>query len=260
MQDLNVTLLQQPLCWQDPTANRAHFDRLLEEPLNTDLILLPEMFATGFSMDSEQLAETMEGDSVSWMRAQAVVHQSVVAGSLIIKEDGKHFNRLIWMQPDGKFECYDKRHLFRMANEQSHYQAGEQHLLTNIKGWRIAPMICYDLRFPVWCRNTDAYDLLIFVANWPAARRNHWRTLLRARAIENLAYSIGLNRIGKDGNGIEYAGDSAVIDPRGETLLDAEKKQLMQSIQLEAAPLREYREKFPAYLDADNFDLQKTDN
>jgi predicted amidohydrolase len=201
MSALTVTVVQADLRWHDAAGNREQFTEAIEglqEP--SDLIVLPEMFTTGFSMDAPKLAETMEGESVRWMRETAAMSEASVCGSLIIAENRHHYNRFICVSPDGDLRYYDKRHLFRLADEQSHYEPGTEVLIFELNGWRICPMVCYELRFPVWSRNQDAYDVLIYVANWPNRRHHAWETLLRARAIENLSYVVGVNRTGSDGN------------------------------------------------------------
>ncbi len=255
MQDLTLTLIQDVLHWQEPEANRRHFEALIAQAPASDLILLPEMFSTGFSLQSSQLAETMSGDSIQWMTRMAKESGAVVSGSLILEEDGHYYNRLIWMRPDGTFAFYDKRHLFRMADEHHHYTPGDERLVVTLNGWRICPLVCYDLRFPVWSRNNSSFDLLLYVANWPEKRRLHWQTLLRARAIENLCYVAGLNRVGEDGNQIAYSGDSVVISPRGEELLNAGSEAGLFTVQLNHEELASYREIFPAHLDADHFHI-----
>lgn len=254
---LTVALIQTALYWESPTANLA----MLEEKIaaidqQIDLIVLPEMFTSGFTMNPAQVAEPMNLTTFKWLKQMAAQTGAVVTGSFVVQADGKFFNRLIWMQPDGQFDYYDKRHLFRMSNEHAHYTAGERRIIKEWKGWRICPLICYDLRFPVWSRNTDvAYDLLLYVANWPAPRRHHWNTLLQARAIENQAFVLGINRVGKDNNGFEYAGDSVVIDCKGEIIerADATEQIIIQTF--DKAPLDDYRARFPAYLDADKFEI-----
>ncbi|WP_260293153.1 amidohydrolase [Sedimenticola hydrogenitrophicus] len=253
MQDLTLTLIQDQIHWQQPEANRQHFEALISQAPSSDLILLPEMFSTGFSLQSSQLAETMTGDSIHWMTRMAKESGAVVAGSLILEDDGHYYNRLIWMRPDGTFAFYDKRHLFRMADEHHHYTPGDERLVVTLNGWRICPLVCYDLRFPVWSRNTSSFDLLLYVANWPEKRRLHWQRLLPARAIENLCYVAGLNRVGEDGNAIAYSGDSVVISPKGEELLNAGSDAGLFTVQLNHEELASYREKFPAHLDADHF-------
>lgn len=203
------------------------------------------------------LAEHMEGPTVAWMQETACKHQAVITGSLIITENGKYYNRLVWMRPDGTLEYYDKKHLFRMAGEDGIYAAGSKKLLVTLKGWNICPLVCYDLRFPVWSRNTgNQYDLLLYVANWPEPRSLAWRTLLQARAIENLAYVVGVNRVGQDGNGIPYSGDSSVIDPKGQILFSSSRLECMPSFTLSKQELFNFRQKFPAHLDADDFEVR----
>jgi omega-amidase len=227
------------------------------------LIVLPETFLSGFSNDTSASAQTMDGESVAWLRALAVEVGSVICGSLAIRENGTVYNRLLWVEPDGSFQPYDKRHLFRMAGEHTRYGGGDKRLLVDLMGWRILPQVCYDLRFPVWLRNRRLasanggmdYDLSIFVANWPAPRRQPWRTLLRARAIENLSYVIGLNRVGVDGNDLPYAGDSAVIDPLGEPLIELGAQEQVVTVTLDPSLLLAHRERFPAWMDADEFNL-----
>jgi len=255
--DLELALIQTELAWQDPAANRAHFQALLAQAAGADLVVLPEMFSTGFSMDSASLAEPENGPTSIWLREQAARLRAVVSGSLIIRAaDGSYRNRLLWARPDGSLAHYDKRHLFRMAGEHKHYAAGEEQLLLELNGWRIRPLICYDLRFPLWSRDPHGTDLLLYTANWPAARRQHWNRLLPARAIENLCYVAAVNRIGADGKGHPYSGDSQVLDFQGEALLAAGDADGVFRIRLSAGELAAYRERFPAYLDADDFDLK----
>ena len=254
--DLQLALMQTALVWQDPAANRAHFQALLQQARGADLIVLPEMFSTGFSMDSAALAEPEGGPSSEWLREQAQALQAVVTGSLIIQAaDGSYRNRLLWARPDGSLAHYDKRHLFRMAGEHKHYNAGDQQVLLEVKGWQVRPLICYDLRFPVWSRDPENTDLLLYTANWPAARRHHWNRLLPARAIENLCYVAAVNRVGKDGKGHAYSGDSQVLDFQGEPLLAPSDADGVLRVTLKAAELAAYRQRFPAHLDADAFNL-----
>jgi len=257
MENLTVTLVQTFLHWHQPEKNREMLARKLSSLSQpTNLIILPEMFTTGFSMAAPDLAETMSGPTLAWLAAQAEKHQAVVTGSYIIKEGNSYFNRLIWMQPDGNYQHYDKRHLFRMAGETNIYSAGQNKLILTLNGWRICPLICYDLRFPVWSRNRQQeYDLLLYVANWPEKRRLAWQTLLPARAIENLAYVVGVNRVGEDGNGITYTGDSAVYDFLGQTIWHQAQEEAIQTLTLDGSALEAYRKAFPAYLDADDFQL-----
>ncbi len=259
---LNVTLLQASLYWHDPVANRAMLEERifsLREP--TDLIVLPEMFTTGFTMNASSVAEPMNLTTFRWMKQMAAQTKAVVTGSYVVQEKGNYFNRLVWMQPDGQFDTYDKRHLFRMAGEDTIYTAGTRRIVKEWKGWRICPLICYDLRFPVWSRNQSEtfadfdYDLLLYVANWPAPRRNAWNTLLQARAIENLSYVVGVNRVGEDGNNHPYTGDSAVIDFKGDILFRQTDSEIAHQQNLSLDELQTFRNRFPANLDADHFTL-----
>ena len=260
MQDLTVTLIQQPLHWLDPEANCQQFERLISPLEDTDLIILPEMFNTGFTMHPEKVAETNTGQTLDWLTKTAQEKQCAIIASIPFKETGKeglhYFNRLIFMQPDGSFQHYDKRHLFRMANEHQQYQSGKKRLVVNYNGWRICPMVCYDLRFPVWSRNRNDYDFLIYIANWPASRSQHWRTLLKARAIENQAYVAGMNIIGTDGNSISYLGGSVMHDAQGNELTYAGDQAGCFTTQLNYETLLDYRKHFPAYLDADQFKIK----
>ncbi|GAB4358957.1 MAG: amidohydrolase [Gammaproteobacteria bacterium] len=256
MPDLRVTLVQSALHWHDIGANLDRFSTLLGDLRGkSDLVILPEMFTTGFTMEAAQNAETMEGSGVRWLAEQAALLGATITGSLVIEENGAFYNRLVWMRPDGSFETYDKRHLFRMAEEHHHYTPGDRRLVVELKGWRICPLVCYDLRFPVWSRNREDYDLLLYVANWPRRRRRHWNALLTARAIENLCYVAGVNRIGKDGNDIEYAGDSTVVSPQGESLAKLTGTECVLTLSLSREALTDYRKRFPAHLDADRFTI-----
>lgn len=260
--DLRISIVQSNLQWEGVATNRS---RLAEQmaPLAgvSDVVVLPEMFTTGFSMDSQRLAETMEGPSIAWMAEQAQSLDAVVTGSMILEESGSYFNRLVWMKPDGSYEVYDKRHLFRMASEEAYFTGGNKPLIVEWRGWKIRPLVCYDLRFPVWSRNRysegeASYDALIYVANWPEARRSAWQILLRARAHENQAYVIGVNRVGEDGKGISYAGDSAIVSPKGVDLASvADFQEGVATVSLSKSELDAYREKFPTGLDADDFHL-----
>lgn len=253
---LRVTIVQSALAWHEPDVNRrrlaAHFRGLAG---HSDLVVLPEMFATGFTMDAGAVAETMSGPTVGWMREEAAALGCVVTGSLVIRDEGLHYNRLVWARPDGTLAYYDKRHLFRMANEQAHYSAGGRQLTVDLKGWRVRPLICYDLRFPVWSRNRNDYDVLVYVANWPAKRAQAWAALLRARAIENLSYVVGVNRVGTDGNGLSHAGDSVVLDFRGMPLSSEGSGDRVETTVLDLEALAGFRARFPAHLDADPFEL-----
>ena len=253
MQNLTITFIQTELFWEDIPANLKMLDEKVEAiNIPTNLILLPEMFSTGFSMNPNALAETMQESAVTWMKAKSKAIGVAIAGSLMIKENGHYFNRLVWVSPDGQTLTYDKKHLFRMAGEEKVYSAGKRRLTVELNGWRIRPFICYDLRFPVWMRNTDPpYDLAIVVANWPAAREIHWQMLLRARAIENQAYVIGVNRVGLDGNQIEYNGYSCVVDFQGNVHYQTVGHEVTQSANLSLTALKKYRETFPAWMDRD---------
>ncbi len=258
MEDLSLALVQSDIHWHEVGANLAMYEEKIWQITEAvDVILLPEMFQTGFTMEHESVAEPMNFTTFKWMKQMAAQKKAVVCGSFIVKEDGKVFNRLIWMQPDGECQTYDKRHLFRMADEHHHFNMGEEKLIVEWKGWKICPMVCYDLRFPVWSRNVDLnYDLLLYVANWPAVRVNAWDTLLEARAIENVSYSVGLNRVGKDGKDIAYNGHSGAYSPKGEQLAFSEDKECILMLELSANELQSFREKFPAHLDADKFDIK----
>lgn len=256
MRDLRVTLVQQELVWEDAPANREHFQTLLErEKPATDLVLLPEMFTTGFTMNGEAVAEPAGGDTERWMQRMASALDCAVAGSVVTRDVGGVFNRMLFVTPQS-VTVYDKRHLFRMAGEHEHYAPGRERVVLEWRDWRIKPEICYDLRFPVFSRNLNDYDLLLNVANWPAPRAHHWRALLRARAIENLACVVGLNRIGRDGNGHDYLGDSMAIDQAGTVLCDLESRSAVQTVIFGAAALNSYRETFPTPMDADVFTLR----
>ena len=262
--NLNIALVQGNTRWHEPQANRDYYGTLLQQAGNsTDIFILPETFTSGFSNDAIADAETMEGPTLAWMLEKARQHKAVVTGSVQIREHGQVFNRLVWAQPDGRFKHYDKRHLFRMANEHQRYASGNERLVIEYKGWRICPLVCYDLRFPVYSRNRfnhDVenrfdYDVLLYVANWPAARRHAWNCLLPARAIENLAYLAGVNRVGTDGNSIDYAGDSVALDFMGQAIVSGGKQEDVLSCTLSASELEAFRARFPAYLDADKFEI-----
>ena len=257
MPTLNITIVQSDLRWHDATANRDRFSRIigsLDRP--TDLIVLPEMFTTGFSMDAPQLAESPTGESVCWMRDMAATSGAAICGSLITVDRGEFYNRFFCVMPDGRQVSYDKRHLFRLADEHSHYSAGHEITTFELKGFRIRPLICYDLRFPVWSRNRGDYDVLLYVANWPSRRHLAWATLLRARAIENLSYCIGVNRVGTDGNDLPYLGGSAIIDYLGQDLADLGDREGTATATLDLDELRRFRDRFAFHEDADDFTIQ----
>lgn len=256
--NLKVTLIQSELHWEDVDQNLEMFAQKIESIQElTDVIILPEMFTTGFSMESAKLAEKMGGKTVCWMKEQAKKTEAVITGSLIIEEGSNYYNRLIWAQPDGAIFTYDKRHLFRMADEGMYFTAGDNRVIIEWKGWKICPLICYDLRFPVWSRNTQpAFDCLIYVANWPEARKEPWIKLLEARAIENQVYVLGLNRVGSDEKGISYSGNSMVIDPKGNDIsnIQSSSNEII-TIELNKKELEDFRDKFPVGLDADDYEV-----
>lgn len=261
---MNVTLIQTTLHWEDRKKNISHFEKLLANIRErTDLIILPEMFTTGFTMNPEKLSEEANGATLEWLKKKAEEKNAIITGSVAVMENGKYYNRLYWTGPDGTFSFYNKRHLFRMAKEDEHYTAGDKKIITGFNEWKICPLICYDLRFPVWCRNAFdknenkwQYDALIFVANWPEVRSYPWKQLLIARAIENQCYVIGVNRIGKDGNGHEHSGDSMVVNPRGEIISTTKAHQeSVETITLDRNYLEEYRKVFPLGRDVDGFTL-----
>jgi predicted amidohydrolase len=257
--DLKVTIVQTNLAWENVDANLSSFSQKLEslEPSSTDLIVLPEMFSTGFTMNASAVAEPMNGKAVEWMAKIAAQKNAVITGSCIIKDDGKFYNRLIWMRPDGTYEYYNKRHTFRMAEENKTYASGDKKLIVELAGWKICPLVCYDLRFPVWSRNTGNYDCLIYVANWPERRSYAWRHLLIGRAIENQSYVVGVNRIGKDGKDIDYSGYSVVLNAKGEPISNTKPNtESIETVSLSYQELENYRKEFPVSLDADKFSIE----
>ena len=259
MNDLKITIIQADVIWENAKANLEAFTTTIHSIEATDLIILPETFSTGFSMNSAKLAEPMGGLTMAWMADIAKQSNAVIAGSLILEEGGKIYNRFIWMRPDGTFEKYDKRHLFTMGNEHNHYTKGQENLIVELKGWNICPQICYDLRFPVWSRNNskNPYDLLIYVANWPEVRIAAWEKLLYARAIENQCYVAAVNRIGVDGEGVNCIGNSMLIDSKGDQLWKAtDSKEETKTALLSMKELNAFREKFPVLEDGDGFTLQ----
>lgn len=259
MEDIRVSLVQADLVWEDPNANFKHLNELLSGLKGkTDLVVLPEMFNTGFSVEPARIAERMDGDSVQYLIDKAKELGAVVVASIIIREEDKYYNRLVWAKPDGEIHTYDKKHLFRMGGEHHRFDAGEKHLVAELKGWKVMPLICYDLRFPVYARNAFAnnkfkYDMLIYIANWPGVRAHPWKTLLRARAIENQCVAIGVNRVGEDGNQLTYTGDSALIDAKGLELSSIPPSQeTVETICLKAEDLLNFRDKFQVGLDWDD--------
>lgn len=259
MQDLRIRFYQASLPWENSRAGLEYWTAKLQaDSAPVDLIVLPEMFTTGFSMRAAELAEPATGPTLRWMQEQAQVLQAVITGSVILEEKGNYFNRLLWVRPDGSYASYDKRHLFGLAGEHEHYTAGQHRLLVQLKGWSICPLICYDLRFPVWSRNhaESPYDLAIYVANWPSRRREAWRTLLRARAIENQCYVLGVNRVGQDGNRHDYSGDSALINYAGETLCELTQLETSVQVSISGSELQGFRASLPFLKDADNFSIR----
>lgn len=256
--DLRLTLVQTDLVWEDPEANRSNIERLLQECQPSDVVLLPEMFPTGFSMNPEPLAEDMNGPTARWMKGMAKQLDSALAGSVIIREAEKFYNRLIWAEPDGTIRHYDKRHRFSFAGEDAKYTAGTERPTWTWRGCRIRPQVCYDLRFPVWSRNDDDYDFLFYVACWPERRSHPWKSLLVSRAIENMAFVAGLNRVGKDGNGVTHSGDSAVLNALGEVIASAKpNKTEILHVVLSADELRQARERFRFLQDRDSFEISR---
>lgn len=261
MSTLKITLIQTHLFWEDKGANLALLEQKilnLEEP--TEVVILPEMFTTGFSMQPTLHAETMEGPSVQWMRRIAKAQKIILTGSLIIEENEHYYNRLIWMLPNGEFGYYDKRHLFAFGGEDQHYTAGNKRLIASVKGWKINLQICYDLRFPTWARQAapNEYDVLMYVANWPEKRSHAWKTLLVARAIENQAFVVGVNRVGLDGKNIAHSGNSMVVGPLGEVLYHSADQESVFQITLQRDELEQARTQFPFWKDADFFTIQSS--
>ncbi len=264
MQNITVSIIQSALHWEAPAQNRelfAHKIDSIDQP--TDLIVLPEMFSTGFTMNPAAVAEPMEGPTMQWMKDLAEEKDCVITGSLVIEAQGSFFNRLIWMPPDGQYQVVDKKHLFSHSGEDKHYTPGGTKLIVTLKGWKIMPLICYDLRFPAWSRNQYHaehgfdYDCLLYVANWPQARSHAWRVLMMARAIENQSYVIGLNRVGQDGNQIDYSGDSAIIDPQGENISSLMPfGEGIDTRILSSCQLNSYRQAFQPWNDWDQFEIK----
>jgi omega-amidase len=271
MSTLTITVIQADLIWEDKAGNLKHLEEKIDEaPEATELIVLPEMFSTGFSMNPGPLAEDMEGPTLTWMKGTAARKRAALTGSIIITEEGNYYNRLIWMLPNGQFGFYDKRHRFAYAGEHDQYTAGCKRLIASVKGWKILPLVCYDLRFPVWSRQGGPpktagpaagvagleYDLLIYVANWPERRSHAWKTLLQARAIENQSYVVGVNRVGQDGMDIYYSGDSMIIDPQGNVLHHSLGQEAVFTCTIGKEKLEETRNRFPFWRDADHFQIE----
>ncbi|MEO5910793.1 MAG: amidohydrolase [Pelobium sp.] len=257
MSQLKITLLQAYLFWENIDKNLQNISlKLSAIREKTDLIILPEMFNTGFSMNASELAEEMDGKTMKWMHEKADRFDAVVTGSLIIKEEGNHYNRLIWMQPDGVYQYYDKKHLFGLGGEDKVYTAGNKRLIVELNGWKIMPAICYDLRFPVWLRNKDEYyDLLLVIASWPEKRAAHWRTLIPARAVENQSFIIALNRVGHDGNEVYHSGDTTCLDPQGNVVYYKRDEEDLYTFTINKDEVAKAREQMPFLKDADDFDL-----
>lgn len=256
-EQLHITLIQPDIAWEDKAANLHQYETLLDGISGAKhVVVLPEMFTTGFSMAPERLAEPMDGKTVTWMADMAIKHRCILTGSLIIEEEGKYYNRMLWVQPDGRIGFYDKRHLFAYAKEDQHYTRGETRLITSVNGWRINLQVCYDLRFPVWARNQgDEYDILLYVANWPQQRSLAWKTLLQARAIENMCYVVGVNRVGVDGKDNHYTGDSSVFGPLGEMMWQCSGEVACHTVTLDKSKLKDTRAHLPFLQDADKFML-----
>lgn len=258
IENLKITVFQAYLFWENADKNLQNISLKLSSGVRekTDLIVLPEMFNTGFTMRADEMAEEMDGKTMQWLSKTAIGYDCVVTGSLIIKENGNFYNRMIWMKPDGQYEYYDKHHLFSMADENKHFIAGNEQLIVELKGWKIRLAICYDLRFPVWLRNKNAeYDILLLVASWPDKRSSHWRTLIHARAVENQSYVIAVNRVGHDGNQVYHSGHSMCIDPYGNTVYYKPEDEDLYTFSINYPELEKIRRQFPFLQDADDFNV-----
>jgi len=249
-----ITTIQSDIIWENISENLKNYESKIEN-LNSDVIVLPEMFSTGFTMNPESLAEEMTGPTVNWMKENSKKINSAICGSVIIKEDNKYYNRFIWVNPDGTLYHYDKRHLFSYAGEDKNYTAGDSKIIIEYKGWKICPLICYDLRFPVWSRNTEDYDILIYVANWPVKRKHAWKTLLLSRAIENQCYVVGVNRVGFDNNSNFYSGDTSIVNALGELLYIRSHSEDVFTTTLDKEELNKIRKNLPFLDDRDNFEI-----
>lgn len=253
---MKISIIQTPLIWENPILNRSYFDQKFQlVPKDTDLVVLPEMFTSGFTMQPQNIAETMNGETILWLKFRSKTFGFAITGSLVITENGKFFNRLVFVLPNGAIQLYDKKHLFSLAGENSVYEPGNEMKIFEFKNWRICPMICYDLRFPVFARNTKNYDVLIFVANWPSPRIHAWNILLQARAIENMSYIIGVNRLGKDQNGNQYSGHSQIVDFMGNHIIEPQTNEGVFSASISKEILQKTREKFQFLDDRDEFQL-----
>lgn len=254
---LAVAILQLDLVWEDPEANRQKIESMITGITDADIIILPEMFTSGFTMNASSVAETMDGITIAWLKQLASEKQVAITGSLVISENGNYYNRLVFVEPNGNLTHYDKRHTFTLAGEHKVYTAGTDQVIVNYKDWKICTLICYDLRFPVWARNTSDYDLLLYVANWPKVRVSAWDALLQARAIENMSYCIGVNRVGLDGNNYEYTGHSAAYDVLGYRIDSIpHEKEAVEVITLQKEHITKYREKLGFLKDRDKFNLE----
>ncbi len=256
--NLKIAIIQTDLVWENPKQNRTYFSEKINAlSESVDLIILPEMFSTGFTMNPAKVAETMDGKTILWLKKITKIKNTAITGSIIIKEDGNYYNRLVFVLPTGEIQTYDKRHTFTLVGEDKVYTAGTKKIIIDYKGWKICPLICYDLRFPVWARNTENYDLLIYVANWPKPRIKAWDTLLKARAIENMSYCVGVNRVGSDDNGYKYSGHSTVYDGLGEEISSIKPNEITtEIITLNKEELLKTREKFRFLDDRDDFTLK----
>ena len=261
MSSLSFTLIQSNLFWENATQNLEMFSKKLDAiDKKSNVVILPEMFSTGFSMQPNLFAEKMDGVTINWMKQQATKHKIILCGSIMIEEDGNYFNRFVWMQPNGVWATYDKKHLFAFAGENNYFTAGKNQLITQANGIKIKPLICYDLRFPVWARQqtnnaNDMYDVLLYVANWPERRSYAWKSLLVARAIENQCFVIAVHRIGKDGNDINHSGDSMIINPLGEIIYCNSNEESIFTYTINKVEIEEIRNRFPFYIDADGFNI-----
>ncbi len=256
MQNLKITIIQPDIIWEDRGANLKKYSEMISGIESTDVIVLPEMFTSGFSMQNEKLKEKMDGISIQWMKETAIQKNVAMTGSVIIEENNTILNRAVWVHPDGKIQFYDKRHLFTLGKEHLFYKAGNEKTIVEYKSWRFCLLICYDLRFPVWSRNTENYDVLIYMANWPSPRHHHWKSLLVARAVENQSYCIGVNRAGYDGSGLSYFGDSGLISPNGITEFMGQNESV-KTFEISFFELQNYRKNFPFLADRDEFQLFK---
>ena len=254
---MQVILIQAPLIWENPKANRNYFGAKINSITSAvDLIVLPEMFTSGFTMSPENVAETMQGETITWLKALAKAKKSAVTGSIVIKENNNFYNRMLFVFPSGEIQFYDKKHLFNLAGEDKVYTSGMQKVVVNYLGWKICLQVCYDLRFPAFSRNSEDYDLLIYVASWPKIRTNAWDTLLKARAIENMSYVIGVNRIGADANGHEYIGHSQAVDFLGDYVLEPEESESSFLVVLNKEKMLEIRQKLGFLNDRDSFEIK----